>query len=719
MKTRITRKLTYAAALAAGLTLMTNFAGRTSASEGPVAVRPEVTADWYTDQYGYPNNSNLGGYGTGYGSYNGSPLPGGFGNTAPYGDYSQPLNGGYGVPGYGTPDCPTGNCPPNYNGSYNWGSSYPTTPNNYDYQIRIPDSRPTGADWLNGRNRGDSWDRFPNDRNRDPGFPGAGYPNSGYPSSTFPSSSFPNNTFPGNTFPNGSYPGSSYPTWPNGAYPTQPDNRWQPLPQPQLVDDLNKIETKITARYQNPDMLGFLTKTSLNQTMDLYLEASRLIDTRHVNPASYEVRTQRALEGLNAALNNPAFLRAAGANPDPRQVQALQQELAQLARTNPPRTSNEAIGLMQYASELANRRLGVRREAVALEFFNGTLDSLDTYSAFVPSKQVYGSSAMLAEDVTAALEENIVGVGVELKKHDLGAQVLGTVENGPAARARIARGDLIVGIDGRSVAGMSLDQIANMISGPAGSTVTFRLNRNGQEYTASMRREKVYVSSVAGARMLDRETGYLRLKQFSESSAEDLEKAMWSMYQTGMKSLVLDLRGNPGGLLTESIQVSNLFVPNGRIVATKGRTAADNSDERASWEKTWRIPLVVLVDHDSASASEIFAAAIQENQRGVIVGRQTYGKGTVQTHFPLKTVSGNVKLTTAKFYSPSGREMAGTGVRPDVPVNVTTDPLLIEDLSRDPDVQAAMQVISRGIASELAARSGQSSPNQPLPPLKN
>jgi carboxyl-terminal processing protease len=154
-------------------------------------------------------------------------------------------------------------------------------------------------------------------------------------------------------------------------------------------------------------------------------------------------------------------------------------------------------------------------------------------------------------------------------------------------------------------------------------------------------------------------------------------------------------------------------------VATKGRTAEDDSDERAKWEKTWRIPLVVLVDHDSASASEIFAAAIQENQRGVVVGRQTYGKGTVQTHFPLQTVSGTLKMTTAKFYSPSGREMSGVGVRPDFPVAAANGELFAGPLTQDQDVQAALQVIARGIPSQLANAPTQPRGNATVPQLGN
>jgi carboxyl-terminal processing protease len=135
-----------------------------------------------------------------------------------------------------------------------------------------------------------------------------------------------------------------------------------------------------------------------------------------------------------------------------------------------------------------------------------------------------------------------------------------------------------------------------------------------------------------------------------------------------MKSLIVDLRGNPGGLLTTCVEISDRFLPCGTIVSTRGRLNTDNMVEEANYSRTWSVPLVVLVDGDSASASEIFAAAIQDNKRGVVVGTKTYGKGSVQTHFPLNAVSGDLRLTTALFYSPNGRKMAGEGVTPDVEV---------------------------------------------------
>ena len=471
-----------------------------------------------------------------------------------------------------------------------------------------------------------------------------------------------------------------------------PDYLQGPPPASPIPVDDHQVE--ITARYQDSRMLGFLQSTSMNQLASLFTEVSRMIDSRHVSPPSYEDRNRAALDGVIAALNNPTFLQVAGYR-SATSTQSLQSELAQL-KQNPARSSTEALGLMQYVAELANRRIGVRREAVALEFLNESIDSLDKYSAFIPAKTGFGPGAIL--------EEQVVGIGVELKKHDSGALINDTIPNSPASQGGLQKGDIITGIGGRSVAGMTLDQIAGMIGGSSGTSVNLQINRGGQSFGVNLVRRNVYVGSVSGAQMLSSTVGYVKLKQFSENSKEDLEKAMMTLWQGGMKTLVLDLRGNPGGLLTEAVEVSDLFLPSGRIVATRGRNAGDNMDEQATWEKTWSIPLVVLVDGDSASASEIFAAAIQENRRGVIVGRKSYGKGTVQTHFSLQTVSGELKLTTAKFYSPNGREMAGAGVTPDVAVNVSSQPFT-GTLAQDPDVTAALQVATT--AQQLAAAAGQ------------
>ena len=459
-------------------------------------------------------------------------------------------------------------------------------------------------------------------------------------------------------------------------------------------------QEKIAARSLDSRMVGFQQAASYNQIANLFNEVSRMIDARHVNPPSYEQRTAAALTSLAYAVATPEWLQANRVNANPQAVAALQQELLQMAQQQPARSAGEALGLMQWASEIGSQRIGVRREAIALEFLNGTLDSLDRYSAFVPNKTQMGPSA--------ALEERIVGIGVELKNHDRGMLVMSTIAGGPAAQAGLKKGDVIIAVNGRSIEGLGLSQAADMIGGPQGTTVSIVADRQGQQFRAAIPRRQVYVSSVVEPQFLDsaRTVGYVKVKQFSDSTAEDLTKEVTKLCSAGMKSLVLDLRGNPGGLLTECVDVSDLFLPSGVIVMTKGRTSSDNSSFQAKRTGTWSLPLVVLVDDHSASASEIFAAAIQENGRGVIVGRNSYGKGTVQTHFPLQTVSGELKLTTAKFYSPSGREMSGHGVTPDVPVQKA--PGAIEtDETRDADLLAALRVMQSGRPAQLAQDSGQ------------
>ncbi|MEW4489170.1 S41 family peptidase [Thalassoglobus sp. JC818] len=488
---------------------------------------------------------------------------------------------------------------------------------------------------------------------------------------------------------------------PGTGAPSSPINI--PTQNPSTPQTPDQKQTEITSRFSDPKMLGFLSNASMQQLTSLYHEVSRMIDARHVNPVSYEVRVASSVEYLVAALSNPTFLRATGASANQNTIRQTQSELLQITRSQPARSATEAVGVMQWTAELVNRQLGIRREAVALEFINGTIDSLDQYSAFMPLASAYAPGATTDPIRTVSLEENIVGIGVELETHPRGAILVGVVDNSPASELGLQEGDIIVAVNRQSTNGLDLNAVAGKLGGSIGTVITLDIDRNGQLYRGNVTRRSIYVSSVTGTKMIDTQNkvGYVRLKQFSASSRKDLEAALWSLHNQGMKSLVMDLRGNPGGLLDQAIEVSNLFVPCGTIVSTKGRNVSDNSQEQATYQQTWNTPVVVLVDKNSASASEIFAAAIQENGRGVIVGRQSYGKGTVQTHFPLETVSAQLKLTTAKFYSPKGREMAGAGVTPDVYVPESTS-TGTAGTNRDSDINAALAQISQGIPFQMA-----------------
>ena len=456
-----------------------------------------------------------------------------------------------------------------------------------------------------------------------------------------------------------------------------------------------EIDLRISGRYGNPVVGRFLRNVSTQNAIQLYVEATRLIDTRHLEPASYQKRVERSLKNLMQAVENRAFRDANGLSASPQQVAAFRSSLQRLTFSRPVRNSSDALNVMYQTMNVASRQLGLRPTTVAMEFVYGATESLDKYSGFVPKE--------VNRQPSADLEDHIVGIGVEIKPHDSGERIMRARRGGPAVDAGLRKGDILVSVNGRTLEGQNLDYIADLITGPAGSRMIVGIIRDGQRLSpVTLVRRRVTIHSVSEIRMVDEATGvgYIKLDKFAKSSSAEFDSALWQLHRQGMKSLVIDLRGNPGGLLTTAIDLSNKFLPCGAIVSTRGRTAADQSAERASYEKTWKVPLVVLVDGNSASASEIFAAAIQENRRGVIVGRQSYGKGSVQTHFPLQTVAANLRLTTARFYSPIGRKMAGAGVKPDVKVAKSAS-------SVDRDIKAAISVTRNDRLKTMAmAKSG-------------
>jgi len=442
--------------------------------------------------------------------------------------------------------------------------------------------------------------------------------------------------------------------------PSRSWDSWTPAPTKPVAHPQPTLAEKIAKRYQDPRVIRVLQQLTPQAAEAFYVETSQMIDNRHIAPTSYQQRVLSALEHLMIALETPSFQQAVGLSVDRQNIRAMQQELAAYGRQVQVQNLQQAVGVMRETGNMAAQYLNVNPAVVGLVFVYGALDTLDQYSLFVAPEKT-GSTSL-------GLKENMVGIGVEIEAHPQGAKILKALGGGPAAEATLKRGDLITGVDGRSIAGLDLSQIADLLGGAAGTSVRLDLKRDQMIGDVTLVRRPFKVQSVSEVRMETAGVGYIKLDQFGESSTRELDEALWKLHNAGMQSLILDLRGNPGGLLTTAIEISDRFLPSGTIVSTRGRTTADNSQETAQKQNTWKVPLVVLIDKDSASASEIFAAAIKENQRGVIVGETSYGKGTVQTLFPMQSVSGALRLTTAKFYSPEGREMAGVGVTPDIKV---------------------------------------------------
>jgi carboxyl-terminal processing protease len=280
----------------------------------------------------------------------------------------------------------------------------------------------------------------------------------------------------------------------------------------------------------------------------------------------------------------------------------------------------------------------------------GMLDTLDPHSQFLTKKQY--------DDLMISTHGSFGGLGIEIDIRNDWLTVIAPIEGTPAQRAGIRGGDKVVRIDGKSTRGITMNEAIEKLRGPKGTNVTIGIQREGEpellDYTIT--RDVIKIKSVPYAGMLDDRIGYVRLAQFSEESSKELQDAITKLRAKGMQKMVLDLRRNTGGLLTQAIEVSEEFVKPGQVVvSTKSRRPEQNHEYMAgSRASGGDFPLIVLVDNTSASASEIVAGAVQDLDRGLVVGIPSFGKGTVQS---VMRLPGNnaLKLTTAKYYTPSGR----------------------------------------------------------------
>ena len=298
---------------------------------------------------------------------------------------------------------------------------------------------------------------------------------------------------------------------------------------------------------------------------------------------------------------------------------------------------------------------------------NGLLQSLDPYSAYM--------SPEIFQEMQTETSGEFGGLGIEVSMEAGVVKVISPIDDTPASKAGIKAGDYIVKINNIQVQGKSLSEAVDLMRGPVGSAIELTVRRRGvkKALTFDITREIIEVQSVKSD-LLDSNIGYIRLTSFNDNSSQQIKKQIKKLKKNeNLKAFILDLRNNPGGLLSQAIKISDFFLENGEIVSTKSRKKSENKRWFAKkGDITDGKTLLVLINYGSASASEIVAGALKDHKRAIILGESSYGKGSVQSIIPLKN-KGAIRLTVAKYYLPSGDSISEVGVRPDIEVNEEGD----------------------------------------------
>ena len=318
---------------------------------------------------------------------------------------------------------------------------------------------------------------------------------------------------------------------------------------------------------------------------------------------------------------------------------------------------------------------------------NGALQSLDPFSAYMNPK--------VFEESQSETSGEFGGLGIEVSMESGVIKVITPIDDTPASKAGIKAGDYIVKINGEQVQGKTLMEAVNLMRGPVGTSIEITVRRKGLRKAKNfiITREIIEIKSVI-SKIVDNKVGYLRLRAFNKNSSSQLKKEISKIEKNKkLVGYILDLRNNPGGLLSQAVTISDFFLNDGEIVSTKGRKKRENRKFFAKkGDKIDGKPLIVLINNGSASASEIVAGALQDQKRAILLGETTFGKGSVQSIIPLKN-RGAIRLTISKYYLPSGKSISEVGVVPDIKVEEEDEEFSINTIT-DNQLNYAIKLLS-------------------------
>jgi len=463
----------------------------------------------------------------------------------------------------------------------------------------------------------------------------------------------------------------------------------------------SKIHFGIDRRYADRSFDRTLLRESRQESLELLDEILVKVRGYYVESLSSTSFIAHGTESFYLALANEKFTRRNLRDVDSDRVRRLRRILREQYWNKPLSGRTDARRVVNEICDKARDIVGLPGSVVVMEYVFGGCNALDDYS--------YCLSPDRFSDLNGIIKGEFVGLGIEMKAEPgKGMLLVNVLPDSPAEQGGMHSREHIVRIDGTDCRDMTTDEAAKLLRGPAGTTVRISLQSPGSDRlrVRLFTRRAVQVKSIPTATMIDEADGigYIRMTGFQQSTPREFDAALTRLRQQGMRSLIWDVRGNPGGLLAAAVEILDRLIDSGVLVSTRGRVADQNWVYSAHRRGSMSMPLVLLVDGDSASASEIVAGAVRDHQRGTIVGRKTFGKWSVQSIFTLERSPGltstGLKLTTARFYSPAGHNFSHHGLMPDAIVAVPKGFRAAyrpkrDDLETDPDVKKGIEILHR------------------------
>lgn len=457
----------------------------------------------------------------------------------------------------------------------------------------------------------------------------------------------------------------------------------------------SQFQFSIDRRYTDRTFISTLKGMTRDEALAQFDEVLGQIHSHFVDPIDTTSIVAHGTESLWLALSNERFLDQNLFGADPARIQSFRKTLREKYWNKPVSYRDGARQVVAEICDLGFKSLGLESGPIVQEFVFGACNCLDDYSNVLTPGRL--------NDLYSNIEGEFVGIGIVMEGEiGKGMNLVQVLPESPAAEQGLRGGDTITAVEGQDCRFMTTDEAAGLLTGKAGTLVRLEIqSRNGRREVGVTRRE-VHVKSIPVAKIVDSTNGiaYIQMTGFQKSSAVELDEALRKLEREGMRSLIWDVRGNPGGLLTAAVEVLDRFLEDGVLVETRGRTYDQNYTYTAHAPGTWDLPIVLLIDGNSASASEIVAGAIRDHHRGKIVGRKSFGKWSVQSIYDLRS-GGGVRLTTAKFYSPNGDTLGKIGVKPDIAVAAESSdhrPLGEVDPVNDADVRTGIEVLRGGSA---------------------